>query len=267
MDTKRIFSSYGIYVSFALALFLILQEGINTGLILVIKDKLAGSNVDNYTTIELYALTLFYSSFILFAPLIASLPFSGSYIEDYRNNYICNILSRSDKKSYILSKIAHVSIAGFISVFVPLIIYGIFCRIIAVPIDTQNWEHISDLQVKVWSIINTNGGFVYIFVQSFIIGLYGSAWALVSLMISAYIPNKLATYILPLVICYFMNLAFGALDMRIFSPYQSIDPSIRIFSFINAYQGFAYMIGYQLIVSAIASILFFVGFNRRFSHV
>lgn len=261
-DFKRVFVSSGIYVSSIIVFMLLLQEGIATGLVEAVADGFGG--VRGNTSVDLFGMTVFFSSLILLAPLLCTLPYSASYCDEYNNHYIYYIMHRSRSyREYAVSKLLVTAICGGLTIFIPMLLYGVICRLLAVPVDISNPQHVSVLSTSIWSLVNTNGGFVYIFFQSFFFGLFGSACALVSLAVSAYIPNKYIVYALPLILCYAMNYIFSRYNLSFLSPFQSFDPARTYFNNTNAIWGYVYMLGYQAIVFLISSLAFIRGIKRR----
>lgn len=260
-DFKRVFVSSGIYVSSIIVFMLLLQEGLATGLVEAAADGFGGAHGN--TSVDLFGMTVFFSSLILLAPLLCTLPYSASYCDEYNNHYSYYFMHRSHSyREYAVSKLLVTKICGGLAIFVPMLLYGVICQLLAVPVDLSK-NTVSNLSTSIWSLVNTNGGFLYIFVQSFFFGLFGSACALVSLAVSVYVPNKYIVYALPLILCYTMNYIFSRYNISFLSPFQSFDPARTYFNNTNAIWGYVYMLGYQAIVFLISSLAFIQGIKRR----
>ncbi|MCW6086515.1 hypothetical protein LAV38_12470, partial [Clostridium sporogenes] len=69
------------------------------------------------------------SFFIYAVPIICTLPFSYSYIEDKNSGYLRNILYRVEYKKYFRSKLLVNSIVGGLTLFIPVVFIFIVCAI------------------------------------------------------------------------------------------------------------------------------------------
>jgi len=264
-DFKRVFVSNGIYVSSIIVFMLLLQEGLATGLVEAAADGFGG--VRGNTSVDLFGMTVFFSSLILLAPLLCTIPYSVCYCDEYNNHYCYYTMHRSHNyKNYAVSKLLVTAVCGGLTIFVPMLLYGVICQLVAVPVDVSNQNIVSVLNTSIWSLVNTNGGFLYIFLQSFFFSLFGSACALVSLAVSAYVPNKYIVFALPLILCYTMNYIFSRYNISFLSPFQSFDPARSYFNNSNAIWGYVYMLGYQAVIFAITSFAFIKGVKRRYRH-
>ncbi|EPY2275082.1 hypothetical protein ACXAUS_004012 [Clostridium sporogenes] len=69
------------------------------------------------------------SFFIYAVPIICTLPFSYSYIEDKNSGYLRSILYRVEYKKYFRSKLLVNSIVGGLTLFIPVVFIFIVCAI------------------------------------------------------------------------------------------------------------------------------------------
>ena len=261
-DFKRLIRSKGLYISIIVGLLLILQEGINSDLLILIKNKVCGINADIYKNVTFFGMSVFFSSFVLFIPLLSTLPFSGSFYNDFSNRMYTFILPKTSTEKYIKSKITTTFIGGFVSIFIPLFLYGIICIIFAMPIDINNPEHYSELSGSVYQFTLHYGGFLYIIMQSFFIALYGALCALLGLMVSTFWINKFTCYLFPVVIIYLTNFILAKTSLSWLSPYQSFD--IRLKFFIkNPLFGILYQLFYLAVFTVIISIIIQYKIKRR----
>jgi hypothetical protein len=67
--------------------------------------------------------TIFYQM----APLLAAIPYANSYYVDISEGYVKNIISRKNKKEYLVAKYLAVFLSGGIAVTVPLILDIMMC--------------------------------------------------------------------------------------------------------------------------------------------
>jgi len=66
--------------------------------------------------------TFWTSLFFTIFPLLASIPFADSFLVDRKSGYIKNILTRTSKKNYYISKFIAVFLSGGFAVAIPLLL-------------------------------------------------------------------------------------------------------------------------------------------------
>lgn len=59
---------------------------------------------------------------LLVLPILAALPFTTAFVDDYRSKYLREYLPRAGKRQYIISKISATAIAGGLTLFVGILL-------------------------------------------------------------------------------------------------------------------------------------------------
>ena len=105
--------------------------------------------------------------------------------------------------------------------------------------------------------------YLYIFLQSFFLGCFGASCALFALLVSVFFPNKYFTWCFPLIFCFVLNFILPRLNLSVFNPMQSFDPSYSLLNFSGKITGIIYMLLYHIVVFIIGFITFYAGIVRR----
>jgi len=172
--------------------------------------------------------------FVLFAPLIAVLPFAASFITDRSSGYITFILSRTSFRRYRTSKHVANLLAGGVSTSLPLLVgYGIinifyprgFPPVPVTP--SEGWVNVR----LPW--VNANGTFGYLYRTKpdlyiiFLIGLaflWGAAWATAGLATSSFIHNKYRALVAPFLLYVVVDFVTQVLGIAEWSPLFNFVP-------------------------------------------
>jgi len=173
-------------------------------------------------------------SFVIFAPLIAVLPFAASFITDRSSGYITFILSRTSFRRYRTSKYVANLLAGGVSTSLPLLVgYGIiniFYKRGFPPVPVTPSEGWVNVRLP-W--VNANGTFGYLYRTKpdlyiiFLIGLaflWGAAWATAGLATSSFIHNKYRALVAPFLLYVVVDFVTQVLGIAEWSPLFNFAP-------------------------------------------
>lgn len=125
----------------------------------------------------------------LIAPLIASLPFSISYIEDIETGYLKFIYLRISKKKYLLVRILTNALVSGIVIFISSIIIFIMLLIIFGINYNSEFNNVTGIAKEIY-FYNKLYYFLFILIMSFIFNI---AFSTLSLGLSPYLKNKYLT--------------------------------------------------------------------------
>lgn len=169
-------------------------------------------------------------SFFLYAVvIIATVPFSYSYIEDKNSGYLKNILYRIEYKKYFKSKLLANSIAGGLALFIPVVVLFIICSIkypVAIFIipGTSSVEGFypdgifaSQYAFHPFNYILYN--FINVFVVGFIYSLFGMA-------VSMFTNKKISAVLIPSIIYIAINMFTDFIEKDQYSSFASVFPWI-----------------------------------------
>ena len=142
-------------------------------------------------------------------PLIISLPFSHSYLQDRDNNMIYGILTRTSLRRYFIIKILVTGLTASLTILLPLLLFLVINCIFFPLGQGISFGHIGGA----WSSIFLNNQFLYIIILIIHASIFSFIYANVGLITSFFIHNKLVPilapfsfYILPSFVFHFFNL-------------------------------------------------------------
>lgn len=158
-----------------------------------------------------------YPIYALVFPLLASIAYSDSYAEDINTGVIKNILTRVEKRQYLLTRfIVNFLIGGILSVF-PLVI-NFMGQMAAYPLIDNNYYYGMPLvsQLSFWPELFYSHPMLYTLLRLLIIFLFGATLASIGLAFSTIVKNRYIILIFPFLLVLGMDVllnAFGILSM------------------------------------------------------
>ena len=129
----------------------------------------------------------FYSIFLFLAPLICSIPYALSYIDDYENEIQQKNVYTTNKKKYFLIKFCVNSLIGGLSLALIVILYYIFILIIKGinPNDIMKLDFIPTLEKLI-----SNNQYIYVLIESICAFAFGCTFANITLTVSILTKDK-----------------------------------------------------------------------------
>lgn len=196
-----------------------------------------------------------FGSFDLFAPVIAAAPCSATFYNDFGSGYCKFILPRTSRIKYLLSKIFTCGVTGGLAVFLPNFILFIYLFAFGKP-------HSSGMDILQGSILGaieyTNNGLNVMIILLLLSFLFGFAWSLIGLAVSAFIPNKYVALVAPFLIYFALSTALSLTDESlVFSPINMLYPNY------SQIPSIAFCFIYQLILIAMSAVIFIIRAYRR----
>lgn len=218
-------------------------------------DDIAGNFTVPIGSLYLFAQSYssgFYSIFLFLAPLICSIPYALSYIEDYENGEYKRNIDTIGNLKYFVIKFCVNGIVGGLSLALIIIFYYICILMIkgVNPNDIMNFDFNNSLT----TLINKNQH-LYILVESIFSFIFGFTFANITLSISIFTRDKWITLSTPI---FFHVLSFVVLSN--ITPYLD---SLIIYSFFrNSSMNILPRIIYTLFIN-ISCILVSIFFIRK----
>lgn len=169
------------------------------------------------------------NGFSLFSPILAVIPATTIFCEDYNSGYIKFVLGREDKKKYIKETWLCSTISGGLAIFSPCLLTDIFLlfngKLNTKENKIQGYSTVFD--ETVYSNIQYIWGGILLAVLLLLLSfLFGALWSNVGLLISAVIPNKYIALALPFAIYFVLHLLFYKSNfLLVFSPANMLMPS------------------------------------------
>ena len=194
-------------------------------------------------------------SFDLFAPVIAAAPCSAAFYNDLGSDYLKFILPRTSRIKYLLAKTFTCGITGGLAILLPSFILFAYIWIFGKP-------HLSDTNVLQGSIFSNieyaNNGLNVMIILLLLSFLFGFAWSLIGLAVSAFIPNKYAALAAPFMIYFAASTALSLTnESLVFSPINMLYPNY------SQIPSIAFCFIYQLLLIAISAVIFIIRAYRR----
>lgn len=205
------------------------------------------------------------SGFDLFAPILAVLPATTLFCEDYNSGYIKAILFRTNKQKYCCETLLCSSIAGGLAVFLPSLISSLFFVIIGKPNLAEDlcpgYSTIFDESFFapiqfVW------GGGLIVIILLVLAFIFGAVWSNIGLCISALIPNRYITLAAPFVLYFAMHLIFYRTNSLLF-----LSPVNMLMPIVDFLPNMIYPFAYQGVLLLITFVLFSKLVGRRCENV
>jgi len=155
------------------------------------------------------AYTSMYSNvFLLLLPILCTLPYSGSFIEDYHTKLLRYYLPRSGRQKYLINKTFIIAFSGGSALFLGQVIVLLVCTLLFPPIGIE-------ADIERFNI--TYGVF---FSGAFLILLGGFLWALFGGILATAFKNQYMAYSFPFIIYYVAS----SFQHRYFKLYYAFNP-------------------------------------------
>jgi len=214
MELTRAFRSKGMFFSLTVGcgiailyyIFIVtkVMKGFNNGLDFDKTTYLLSS----YNCILGLTFDTFSYLFSFIVPILAAIPYGASLFLDKKDGYINNILIKTDKKNYFLSKLITLFISGGVVAATPLLLSYVLA-IISMP-STRPYVESGFYMIKGTNMFNdifySNYTFVYVII--FIIFdfmLFGLVNCL-CMVFTYWEDNRFAIVLTPFIICYGMHM-------------------------------------------------------------
>ncbi len=254
-DIKRIILSPSFYVAiFLFIIFGMLQQAEN---IAGKNGMLSSFGVDNFGFLNRYIYSTCHGAQMHFMlPVIAAIPCANLYLQEYKSKYMRNILVRTSRIKYFLSKIIVSFLSGVLVVLIgEIILFSVcFCidSDISVPlIDTQMMSKTNFIRV-----LYENDLPLFILFESGNLMLFGGVYSLFTLSFSSMWNNKYLSYSTGFL---FANIVVDELAQYIKTPYVTYCISVWYLETMqNTYADVLLQYGAITLISiAVFAIFFF----------
>lgn len=198
--------------------------------------------------------------FCMFTPILAVLPASTLFCDDYNSGYCKEILTRVTRKRYLAETMLCTGISGGLAVFLPVLISDILWILNGKPNTREimgggafNGTVYQEIQF-IW-----NGFFMVLFLL-LLAFLFGVSWSVIGLGVSAFIPNRYITLAAPFALFFGSHLVLyglGGGSLLLFSPANVTMPAANFIPFP------AFPLVYQIVMLVIASGICWKMLERR----
>jgi hypothetical protein len=181
----------------------------------------------------------FYTPFSLFAALLATLPYTDSFLEDRKQGFLRHVVLRVPYRKYLAAKSLAVSLVGGVAVSGSILLMLVLLTLIG-PVDFVSHSYVSNSTLEPISPWGPLGWLYSISPLAYLVFLlvsgfaFGGVYALLGLAVSALVSNRYVVLAAPLV--FFQ--VFAYLEERSLRILPAWNPYYTLFPF-EAYQGFS----------------------------
>lgn len=141
------------------------------------------------------------SLFYTLLPIIATLPYAGSYYEDINSGYMKNILLHTSRRCYYMAKSIVVFVMASVCVMVPLVLDLMIVMTIYPLRMPERLEFLSAgiLDVNLFSSLYETNSALYALAFILLDGLFAGILALLSVCVAEHVESRFSTLVLPFV--------------------------------------------------------------------
>ncbi|QAA31020.1 hypothetical protein [Clostridium manihotivorum] len=187
-------------------------------------------------------------------PILASLPYSTSFLEDRKFKIMQAIDSRINHNRYIVAKFLSNGIAGGLSTALPIIIGSIMVNILFS-------GNIDEFYAKgayggIFSYLVIKNFYLYIIIHTLLLFCFGFAYSSIALAVSTKLDKNFAVMIFPLLFFIVSTIIGQVLDLKILRCTRSIE------FYLNPTVGLGEIFLQVLVFILVTSVIFFV-FSRK----
>lgn len=155
----------------------------------------------------------------ILAPILAALPYSGSFSLERNQNILPYILIRVPKKYYIIAKIFITPLAGGVAITLPYLIFSVILSIFF-PI-----KPLENILCPLGHLAKTNPNLYILWLFSLTF-LFGITYSLVGLAASTFFKQTFFSFIIPLILYIFPTFIFSFLNIFHLTPGTTWQPDI-----------------------------------------
>lgn len=188
--------------------------------------------------------------FYFLLPVLAIIPYGTSYFEDLHSGYIKQIVLRTEKKHYFISKYLAVFISGGTSVTVPLMVNFLISNLLLPSFVPQVEQNYFVSPIHMWSRLLFTHPYVYILGLIVITFIFSGLLADLALTISLIVDYKFIVMVMPLIIYIFLYSIMGTLGLNEFVPFYFLKPGTEICN--------GYIVLGEIIVLGVFTIVTFI---------
>lgn len=199
------------------------------------------------------------SLFYVLFPIIACLPYAGSYYQDIRSGYDKNICTRVSRKQYVLSKCVSVYLSAFFCTTVPLLI-NLFIAAGFYPNNSP--EKLFFLSAGIidchrFPVLFNENPLLYSFIFILINGVFAGALGMMSLAVTMFCKSQFAAVITPFVLYIITGVIMVDEEGHSISVMEMINPIQRYIT--TAEQMWTIL----LVIMAVSMLIIWTTGNKR----
>lgn len=219
---------------------------------------------EGMSSLQYATYAIFFGGFVLLIPFCASLPYAIDNVNEVRTHYLLWMVQRTSLRRYAAHKIIVTAISGAIVIMLPFIMHALLWWFIAPPSDPINNPNqilyfAEGCYYNDW--YKSLYGLPMYISFSLGMGVTAAVWAVMSLAVTIWLPDKLLAIIIPS--CFYYLWQRG-LPLQIFGPHFP-GPSALYNDALNTERLILSLLAYGAIF-VLSIVVYWFGLKRRSCH-
>ena len=188
--------------------------------------------------------------FYVLLPILACLPYAGTYFSDIHNGYDKNICIRTSRISYWFAKCIAVFLSAFSAIVIPLLINLLLCAGFYPNYRPEKLFFITTgiQDVNMFANIFHKNPLLYMIIFTIIDGLFGGLMGLMSVCFSRWASNQFSTLMFPFVIYIYTGVVLAFKDGYNYGIREMVNPLQTYITRVE-YMFFSYLFLFIICVS------------------
>lgn len=219
IEIKRIFKRPSFYVALLVGIAIASLEVFSNNHIRLGSKGFIDFSSGAYNNLMLYNLGKYIRMLQMVFPLIVTIAFADAYLEDLKSGFIKNIITRYDKKKYLITRFLVNFIVSGLIISIPLIVnYMLYASFI--PSIEPKVFFSSPVLVpgEFLPYIFFNFPLLHAFIRIFLLFIYGGTFSSIALASSIFFRNKYVITILPFIVYIGMDVTIPMVLSYEYSP-------------------------------------------------
>lgn len=200
MELKRMFKRKSLYVALFVGIAIASLEAFTNNHIKLGFEDFSDFSNGVYNNLLLYNIGKYMRMLQTIFPLIITIAFADAYLEDVKSGFIKNIITRYDKKKYLINRFLTNFIVSGLIISIPLIVnYMIYASFIP-SIEPKIFFSSPVLESRDFlPYIFFKWPLLHMFIRIFLLFIYGGTFSSIALAASIYFRNRYVITILPFI--------------------------------------------------------------------
>lgn len=226
-DLKRAILSWSFIIAFsgiAVSAFF----GVFDQLLPIFQGKMTAGLPAGYS-IQLSIASLQSDVVLLVLPILAALPYTTAFVDDYKSRYLREYLPRAGKRQYTISRIAATALAGGLTLFLGVLLVCFVFMLILTPMEIVPQAMTDNTAMEAANTIDVTAQltFVDLMGRALLFFLSGSLWSLVGALFATLTMSKYMAYASPFIF-YFVLVILSQryfANIYVLNPQEWLNPS------------------------------------------
>ena len=227
-DLKRALLSWGFIVAvvgMAVSAFF----GVFDQLLPIFQGQMTAAGLPAGYSVQLSIASLQSDVVLLVMPILAALPFTTAFVDDYKSKYLREYLPRTGKKEYVISRVSVTALSGGLTLFLGVILICLIFTLILTPIEIVPQAMMDNTAMSEVNTIDVTAQltFVDLMGRAFLLFLSGLLWSLVGALFATLTMSKYMAYASPFIF-YFVLIILSQryfTNIYVLNPQEWMNPS------------------------------------------